>query len=222
MLTDFINKQLDNYSIGAFKNNYINKLEVLLLAKKIGLKIPETIITTKKQDVLNFIEQYDIIISKSISDFPTIKTDEGFIHSYTSTFQRSEIINLSESFFPTLFQELICKKFDVRIVYFNKQFFSGIILSQKDKKTKIDFRRYNLSNPNRINPIELPIYIKQKLISLMDNLNLNLGVIDMVYSIKKEFVFLEVNPIGQFGNISKLLMHNIEKRIAKYLINETI
>lgn len=35
VLTDFINKQLDNYSIGAFKNNYINKLEVLLLAKKI-------------------------------------------------------------------------------------------------------------------------------------------------------------------------------------------
>jgi hypothetical protein len=36
---------------------------------------------------------------------------------------------------------------------------------------------------------------------------------------KGEYVFLEVNPIGQFGMVSAPCNYNLEKKIAQYLIN---
>ncbi len=54
----------------------------------------------------------------------------------------------------------------------------------------------------------------------MQKLNLDIGSIDMIYSINKEFIFLEVNPVGIFQNISALCNYNIHKIIAQKLINE--
>ena len=50
----------------------------------------------------------------------------------------------------------------------------------------------------------------------MDQLNLDSGSIDIIYSTNKEYVFLEVNPIGQFGMVSSPCNYYIEKRIAQY------
>ena len=55
-------------------------------------------------------------------------------------------------------------------------------------------------------------------ILLMKQLQLESGSIDMVVTPNNEYVFLEVNPVGQFDYVSKLCNYFIEKEIAVKLI----
>ena len=92
------------------------------------------------------------------------------------------------------------------------------ILSQKDGQTKIDFRKYNNSKPNRVMPYKMPNEIETKIIKLMQILDLNTGSLDFIYSDKNEFVFLEINPIGQYANVSYHGNYYLDKIIAEELI----
>ncbi len=92
------------------------------------------------------------------------------------------------------------------------------IFSQNNSKTKEDFRNYDQNLPNRNVPIKLPLDIEGKLKKLMKKLNLNSGSIDLIYTIDNKYVFLEVNPVGQFGMVSFPCNYNLEKKIAEFLI----
>lgn len=72
------------------------------------------------------------------------------------------------------------------------------ILSQNNPKTQIDFRNYDVDLPNRVVPFRLPDSLTQKLIKLMQRINLNTGSVDGLYS-SGDYYFLEINPVGQFG-----------------------
>ena len=53
----------------------------------------------------------------------------------------------------------------------------------------------------------------------MQKLDMNSGSIDMVVTKDKRYVFLEVNPIGQFKQVSYPCNYYLEKEVAKYLSN---
>ena len=92
------------------------------------------------------------------------------------------------------------------------------IFSQNDKQTKIDFRNYNDDRPNRYVPYLLPVSIEKKITKLMQKLNLTTGSVDLIKDIKGNYVFLEINPVGQFGMVSGPCNYYLEKRIAEFLI----
>lgn len=96
------------------------------------------------------------------------------------------------------------------------------IFSQLDDKTKLDFRNYNEENPNRNVPFKLPHEVENKLRNLFEQLDLNTGSIDLILTPKNDFVFLEINPVGQFGMTSYPCNYYLEKKIAKYLIKNDI
>jgi D-alanine-D-alanine ligase-like ATP-grasp enzyme len=56
----------------------------------------------------------------------------------------------------------------------------------------------------------------------MKDLDLESGSIDMVFTQDGEFVFLEVNPIGQFGMTSYPCNYFLEKIIAKRIAIDMI
>ncbi|MCO5279552.1 MAG: hypothetical protein M9931_00690 [Chitinophagales bacterium] len=89
--------------------------------------------------------------------------------------------------------------------------------SQLDPNTSLDYRKYNLNNPNRTVPYYLPKEIQDKIFCLLQKINLNFGVIDLILTEEGEYYFLEVNPVGQFGFVSKHGNYYIEKEIANYL-----
>jgi D-alanine-D-alanine ligase-like ATP-grasp enzyme len=91
------------------------------------------------------------------------------------------------------------------------------IFSQKDKTTTIDFRNYNSEIPNRTVPFILPENIKKGLIELTKKIGINSGSIDMIVTPENDYIFLEVNPVGQFGMTSYPCNYNLEKRIAEFL-----
>jgi ATP-GRASP peptide maturase of grasp-with-spasm system len=211
----------DIKTLGVNANYSTNKLINLSVARSVGLQIPETAILTDKQALADFIHNNDGTITKTISDMNPFQYEiEGKEYRYalyTNTFSDSQLPQLGERFFPTLFQEQVNKRVELRIFYLAGKCFSMAIFSQQDEKTQVDFRRYNYIMPNRTAPFKLPAVIEKKIVAFMERIKLNCGSIDMIYTESGEFVFLEVNPFGQFGMVSYPCNYYIEKQIAEYL-----
>ena len=209
-LADFILKTLESKRhINKQSNSSVNKLWVLKIAKEVGLKVPSYFLS----DNLNNVE-LGKTITKTLNEGGMILDykDDMDALIYTTVVNKIK----KTSFFPTFFQEKIKKDFDLRVFYLNKKIWSFAIISQNDKKTEVDFRRYNDERPNRIVKYELPKEVESKIRLIMRELDLNSGSLDFVRS-NNEFYFLEINPIGQFGNFSLFCNVNLEKEIAKYL-----
>lgn len=221
-LISYINDYFDEKTrLGSFNFFEINKLVSLKLAKKVGLKIPDTIITTNKNILIDFLNSHEYIITKNIQDILIFGDKDDFYFTYTELILFDVINSLPDSFPPSLFQEKIEKEFEIRSFYLDGIFYSMAIFSQSDSQTQIDFRKYNNQNPNRVTPFKLPLKIEKMLHQFMKEINLNTGSFDLIYSKNKEFIFLELNPIGQYDMVSKNCNYFIDKEIAKYLINKS-
>ncbi len=185
-----------------------SKIDVLRIAKKNGLEVPNTFITNKINNFCN-----GNFITKTIGN--TTK----FIYGSKQYAIYTKVVKaVNKNFLPSLIQQKIEKSFEIRTFYIDGMCYSMAIFSQSDEQTKVDFRMYNFSKPNRTVPYKLPIEIEKKIIALMNELGLNSGSIDLIKSINGKFYFLEVNPVGQFGMTSKPCNYQLEKKIYEILI----
>lgn len=202
------------------RNITLNKLEVLLKAKEVGLNIPATIVCSLKNDLIYFNDKYREIISKDLSHPLIIEDSNTYSNTLTRKIDFDEIEELPNEFSPTLFQELIHKQYEIRTFFIDGECYSMAIFSQNDSKTEIDFRNYNKEKPNRNIPFILPKDITRKIKDLFKLLNLDTGSVDLIVDISGKYIFLEINSVGQFGMTSFPCNYYLEKIIARYLINE--
>jgi ATP-GRASP peptide maturase of grasp-with-spasm system len=216
-LLEFIYYQLNKLRhLNSFKSSIVNKLIVNDLARSLKITTPNDFIFSTKSSLSAVISSpNDQFITKVISGHCVQEFNSGTIYNYTNLV---DINNLdSTSFFPSLVQNYVPKKYELRIFFLDNKFYTMAIFSQKDNQTNVDFRNYNDEKPNRTVPYKLPKEIENSLHLLMNKLDLNCGSIDMIVTPKNEYVFLEVNPVGQFGMVSYPCNYNLEKKIAEYL-----
>jgi glutathione synthase/RimK-type ligase-like ATP-grasp enzyme len=138
---------------------------------------------------------------------------------FTELIKKDELSKISNTFFPSLFQEALQKEIEIRTFYLDGKCYSMAIFSQLDHQTMVDFRMYNNENGNRNLPYKLPENLELKIKKLMKSLELNTGSIDIIKTKDGRFVFLEVNPWGQYGMVSDPCNYNLDEKIAKYLVN---
>ncbi len=212
-------------TLGSFFNHSINKIQLLVAAKKIGLEIPKTIICNNRRDLEEFSRKNISIITKSIQEmgiFEIInkKSNMPEVYGLYTTEVNSKLIeNFPEVFLFSKFQEKLDKAIELRIFILDDKVFSMAIFSQSNIKTKVDFRKYDFKTPNRNVPFKLPFEIEEKLLKLMKCMELTTGSVDMILTKEGKYVFLEINPIGQFGMVSSPCNYYLEKKIAQYLMN---
>lgn len=204
-------------SIGSYDKRGMNKLSTLHIAKHCGLSIPDTIVTNNKKTLDSFLKKHKQIISKPIFETPMSKAGAYSMMVYTSEFTKVVLDKLDDEFFPSLFQKRLEKKYELRVFYLDGDCYTNAIFSQSDGQTSVDFRNYNAKRPNRRVAFNLPNEIKTKLQLLMPKVGLNCGSIDFIVTPKNEYVFLEINPIGQFGMTSFVGNFRLEKKVAEYL-----
>jgi len=70
--------------------------------------------------------------------------------------------------------------------------------------------------------IIIPKKIEKQCISLVKKLGLNFGAIDFVLDENNEFIFLEINPNGQWAWIETQLNYPISETITNLLIEKEI
>jgi ATP-GRASP peptide maturase of grasp-with-spasm system len=199
--------------INRHSDNNIIKLVVLQYATELGIRVPAFVVCSDKASLVDFYNKYNgDIITKPIGD-PRSFFHYGF-HTFTS---RIDLDGIPDRFGISLFQEMIKKKVELRIYYLQGRFYGSAIFSQSNEQTKVDFKNYSNTRPNRVVPFELPGAVQQQLDALMQRLDINSGSIDMVLTPEGEYVFLEVNPVGQFEQVSVPCHYNLFKTIAETL-----
>ena len=130
-----------------------------------------------------------------------------------------DIDNIPSDFFPTLFQNEIEKAFEIRVFYLAGTCYSMAIFSQSNAKTTVDYRNYDFTKPNRNIPYKLPKEIECRIVDFMGYMNLDTGSLDFIYTTTGEHIFLEVNPVGQYGIVSRTCNYRLDKKLALHLMN---
>lgn len=218
VLNEFMHEMLESkYCVNNYNFKNVNKLIVLRDAKRLGLKIPESKVVNSKIS-LESNSNDSKSITKALSESFAFYGDTYWIPNYTSEINGELLDKLGVRFAPSLVQSHIDKKYEIRSFLFEKKLYSMAIFSQKDNKTKTDFRQYNHDYPNRTVPFDIPKSIEDKLLKLAEKQCLNSCSFDLIYTNDNEFIFLEVNPIGQFGMVSYPCNYYLEKKIAKSLM----
>ncbi len=170
----------------------------------------------------SFIKKHGEVICKSITDAEVFMYENQMYMPYTITLTSSNLNELSDTFFPSLFQKAINKEFEIRTFFLNGEMFSMAMFTQSKESTKSDFRKYDYSNPTRSVPFNLPSEVCEKLIAFMDAFDLNCGSIDLIRTDEGKYYFLEVNPTGQFGMVSYPCNYYLEEKVALTLTNNLI
>lgn len=216
IVRDFIMNMLVVKShVGTLGN--MNKLNVLKVALGVGFDIPDTLITKNRSELSTFIKKHTEVLSKVISENINISSSTKKFHYPNSLISQEHLDILPPQFQLTLFQQYIPKKYEIRVFIVGNELYPMAIFSQNNPLTVFDYRNYDSNIKTRCVPIDLTEDIRNKLSCLMQRLNINSGSIDLIYSLENKYYFLEINPVGQFGNVSYECNYYLEKKIAEIL-----
>jgi glutathione synthase/RimK-type ligase-like ATP-grasp enzyme len=187
----------------------------LCIAQRLGLRIPDTLVTNNPNEIREAFRRFgSMIVKPARSGYAVVDGQERSI--YTSRLLDEHLEYLHEArLSPAIYQELIPKRYDVRVTVVGTQIFAAAIHSQNDADAAVDWRR--TSDPNlRHTPITLPEKVQELLLALMSKLGLSFGAIDFIETPDNEFVFLEINPNGQWLWIDDQLQLGITDAIVNW------
>lgn len=207
--------------LGDPNNSAPNKLEVLTLAANLGMSVPETYICTDQQSLRAFLAKHPAAVTKPIRDMVTIYHSEGLAMSYTTEVPHEAVSGGPDSWrggFPTCFQERLDKQYEVRTFYIDGECYSSAIFPESHGSASVDSRRYEYEHPPRICPYKLSQHTEKQIRDLMKCIGHDTGSLDFIKADDGRLIFLEVNPVGQIGYVSEYCNYNIERRIAKALV----
>jgi glutathione synthase/RimK-type ligase-like ATP-grasp enzyme len=191
-----------------------NKIYQLKVAQNIGFKIPNTLVTSDHSCLRRFIDIHrGSVIIKPIRQGRIRKNNE-IKTIFTNQIDSETIQNLEEyALTPCIFQESIEKDLEIRITVVDNSVFSASVESQITEETKTDWRKRKLS----FERYSLPHEISAKCIELTKRLNLSFGAIDMIKKPDGEYIFLEINPNGQWAWIEMETGLEISDKIIRFL-----
>ena len=91
---------------------------------------------------------------------------------------------------------------------------NNIFPVEVESKSNIDWRKTKIS----LKEHDLPESIKEKCFQIVKKLGLRYGCIDMIITPENEYVFLEINPNGQWSFVEERTGMPIGKAIAHLLV----
>jgi len=186
----------------------------LKVAANLGFRVPKTLITNDPESASAFID---------------IEGARGTIYKAFSATERAwretrllkpeEYAHLDAvRFAPVIFQEHIRADIDLRITIVGDEIFPAEILSG-ETNYHVDFRM--TMHAAKIQAHILPDEVSEMLRRFMKTLGLVYGAVDMRLTPEGEYVFLEINPVGQWlfieertgqpitaALVDRLLMHD--------------
>jgi glutathione synthase/RimK-type ligase-like ATP-grasp enzyme len=229
------------------------KVHQLFVAKKVGLSVPKTLMTSDPNTLNAWLpEATGPILFKPVagaftSPTPTSQSTQILEAAYGQpvvpmqpsqapgenvdnrvavfsellTEERLQQID-NIQICPVTFQEYVPKDIELRITVVGDLIFAAEIHSQELESTKIDFRHLADGSvpPHKVH--QLPDDIEIKLMTLMTELGLVFGCIDMILTPEGEYVFLEVNPAGQWGWIEHFTGLPITDALVDLLIGNVV
>lgn len=181
----------------------------LRLAQAVGLSIPRTLITNDPAAARAFVaSQPGQTVYKSFS-----ATQQDWRE--TRLLRADEVEGLDNvAYAPVIFQEYVPADVDLRVTVIGDAIFPAAIHSQ-DSSYPVDFRMD--MSAARVEATCLPQAVEHGLKALMARLGIVYGAIDMRRTPEGAYVFLEVNPAGQWLFIESRTGQPITTALADHL-----
>ncbi|MCL4551794.1 MAG: RimK-like protein [Bacteroidetes bacterium] len=184
----------------------------LFLAKRIGFKVPSTLVSNDCKTIKDHFT--DKIIIKSL-DTVLLREGNDCLFTYSSLDNLESLSEENVSSTPLLAQTYLEDKIDLRVTIVGNQLYAVKILSNNKgidgdwrvlPKNEIQYFDYCLEP-------QLEEFCKR----LMRELDLNFGAIDLIET-KSGIYFIEINPTGEWGWITDS-NRQIDLSIARWLSN---
>ncbi|MES2277278.1 MAG: hypothetical protein V4592_14720 [Bacteroidota bacterium] len=194
--------------------NAENKMYQLMVAKRLGFPVPAALVTSDPKAALAFFNKHDrsCIIKPIKSGLVQGEDDEeGVIFTSKVDITEDNVGRIRSC--PVYLQPLIEKKADIRVTVVGDKTFAAKIHSQEAKDSQVDWRQTNKLLDH--SAIDLPKIIEDQCIQLVKMLGLNYGAIDFILDKNDNYIFLEINPNGQWAWIENRLNLNISHGITE-------
>jgi glutathione synthase/RimK-type ligase-like ATP-grasp enzyme len=171
----------------------------LRLAQNVGLEIPRTLTTNDPDAVRAFAAQCPRgLVAKMLTSFAIVENDEERV-VFTNRVRPEDLDDLEGlRLAPMTFQEEIPKKLELRATIVGDRCFTAAVDSQALDRAKLDWRREGAALVESWKPHALPRDVEARLFALADRLGLDYGAADLVLTPDARWVFLEINPSGEF------------------------
>ncbi len=179
------------------------------VAHQVGLKLPRTLVTNQPETARAFIERVGVgktVFKAFLSSFEDWRETRLIERE---DMDRLELVRLA----PVIFQEYI-EGVDLRITIIGDQVFAAEI-DARQTSYPVDMRM--VVGESIVKAVDLPAGVRQLLIRLQRQLGLDYGAIDMRRTAAGEYIFLEVNPAGQWLFVEEHTGLPITQAMADYL-----
>lgn len=199
-----------------------NKLLQMRRAAEMGFEVPVTIMTSEEQSVGAFLSATagDVVVKKIRRGLFLLEDGKRLLFHTTrlspSSLTSQDVKRLCVA--PTLMQDHIVKRYDIRSVVVRDQVFSVAIHSQQSDRGKTDFRTALLLGERvKHEAVDLGPDVNSRLVAYTKSFGLTFGAIDLVLSDDDILFFLEDNPNGQWGWLEQETALPISLAIAECL-----
>jgi len=194
-----------------------NKLLQLRIAREVGLEVPRTLMTNDPEAVRTFRAEHGPIVAKMLTPL-SVGMEQQPLSVRTNLVRDEDLEHLdSLRHAPMVFQELVKKEVELRVACVGARAFAGAIDARRSERGRVDWRS---ARPDEVCwlPGELPADVAARLRALLERLGLRQGAVDLIRTPTGRHVFLEINPVGEWGMLERDLGLPIADAIAGELL----
>ena len=188
----------------------------LWLARQVGLEVPKTIVTDGAEDVLSYFGADESMIYKPVTWLATMQGEVLFTNRIGREAIAQHAAEIGRA--PGIYQAEVGKACEYRVTIVDDTIFPVRIHSQEHSDTVVDWRRNHAAL--KYECVTLPGAVERALFEIMRRCRLRFGAFDLIERPTGEFVFLEVNPAGNWLWLEDRLDLPISDRIVAALLNE--
>jgi glutathione synthase/RimK-type ligase-like ATP-grasp enzyme len=182
-------------------------------ARSVGLSVPRTVVTSSPDEARDFIDRVGLgrVVCKAFS-------------ATLDSWRETRMVGVEEyavldrvSVAPVIFQEFVPAVVDLRVTVIGEEIYPAAIHSQ-ELAYALDFRVHLDRGPGvRMEPATLPDEVSDALLRMLKAAGLRYGAIDMRLTPEGRYVFLEVNPVGQWRFVEEVTGQPITAAMARLL-----
>ncbi|GIX18192.1 MAG: hypothetical protein KatS3mg119_2378 [Rhodothalassiaceae bacterium] len=228
--TNFLKSLIRLYDIKHFNDIYRvssikHKAVQISIAKDVGFRVPQTLISSHKKKIVSFIEKYNDIIVKPMSlNFvpPPLDKSTSFATILTNSVTKEEIARASRESLaaaPAIYQKRIEKAYEIRLAAFGNDAVAYRIDSQKSQSGELDWRRAQYEDIYA--PMNATGEMRELSRRFLHASGLHYGIFDLIVDTEGQLWFLECNADGQWawlerqgeGPIAEMFARNISRMI---------
>lgn len=185
----------------------------LRIAREVGLATPPTLISNHPDMIDRFVRGLRGDCAVKPLDVVGVAAPDGYRFPLTTKLPKSRELT-GARLAPTMYQQYMEKKSELRVVVVGHEMFCAEIVPSVEDEGRFDWRatesRY-LVGPT------LPDGVRHSLLALLERFGLNFASIDMILTPDDQFVFLELNPNGQWLWLEHMLGFPLSARMADLL-----